>query len=194
MKTLMLAAATIACAACSMPEVAVYPDGFDAPQADPAVTFSLRGEGHSVVARVRDLDILSADVNLGRFPGPAAGGSALRGTAFGRPVDLDTGVSTVAGMAGASPLDLSVTRLGTTLRAKGLVRGHLSDFRLDTDELAGTIGACSYELARTSDGYEGRRSCGGPSEQIMLRLPASLDRWSDSETAAALALLMGAGH
>jgi hypothetical protein len=171
---------------CSLSEVAAYPD-FDEPP-DPR-TFSLRTEGHSVVARVDARAISSADLNLGRYGRPD--GSELRGTAFGKPVSLDVRAGEATGIIGGAPTNLTITREGSTLRLQGLVRGQISDFRLDHASAAGTIGACAYELARAGDVYEGRRSCRGPTEYVNLRMPATFARWRDEERAAALAILMG---
>jgi hypothetical protein len=188
MRPLTLAAATLALtlAGCSLTERSTFPEAVDA---DPAVTFSFRGEGHSVVARIDDRDILSPDVHLGRFQEGA--GFALRGTAFGRPVTLDAGPSAVTGLMGGGPLDLRTSRAGAAVRAQGVVRGRTADFQVDGEAIAGTLGVCSYDLSRRGDRYEGRRSCGGPTEQVTLRLPVSLGQWGDAEAAAAMAVLLG---
>jgi hypothetical protein len=124
--------------------------------------------------------------------GAERGRPPLRGVAFGRAINLDTAAGAVAGLAGGEPLNLVVEREGRVIRLHGLVRGRLSSFRIDPGEAAGTLGACSYELARDGDRYEGRRSCGGGrTERAELRLADSLARWSDPDRAAALALLMG---
>jgi hypothetical protein len=188
MTRLVAGVLVIALAGCEVDEPAVFPEST---ASDPAVTFSLRTEGRSVVVRVGENDLLSADVNVARYPTEA--GASLRGVAFGRAVNLDTAAGAVAGLAGGEPLNLVVEREGRAIRLHGLVRGRLSSFRIGPGEAAGTLGACAYALARDGDRYEGRRSCGGGrTERAELRLADSLARWSDPDRAAALALLMGA--
>jgi hypothetical protein len=196
MRTTFLLVAMAMLSACSVHEGrdAAFPETAD--DADPAVTFSLRGEHGAEVARVGAADILSADLNLGRYR--EDGGVALRGVAHGRPVNVDARGGEVAGLIGGQPVSLTVSREDGALVVSGLARGRMTSFRLDGGEVAGTIGGCSYELARAeaeaeevSTTYEGRRSCGGDSEHVVLRMPASLSRWHDAESAAALAVLMG---
>ena len=108
MRTLFLLASLALLAACEVHEgpPAAFPES--ANDADPAVTFSLRGESGAVVARVGADDILSAQLNLGRYV--EAGGVALRGTAHGRPVDVDARGGEVAGLIGGLPVSLAVSR------------------------------------------------------------------------------------
>jgi hypothetical protein len=186
MRGLFLAAVVLCTAGCAAHEAAVYEA--DAPP-DPSM-FSLRGEGYAVTARVGDRAIESAEVSLGRFRD--RDGASLRGTAFGRPVNLDADAYHVAGLFGAGPLNITVRRWGDEVRMEGLARGRPTTFHVSPGTLVGTIGACSYRLMRTGLAYEGRRSCGGPTEQVELRLPVTLARWSDGEAAAALVILLGA--
>jgi hypothetical protein len=169
---------------------AAYPEAetFDPP--DTAETFSLRAEGGpTVVVHVGARDIVGPDVSLGCYAEPT--GTALRGKAVGRPVNVAASARHATGVVGAGPLDLAVAREDDVIHVQGLVGGHPSDFRAGDRAVGGTLGGCSYELVRGGDSYEGRRSCGGPSEQVTLRLPTSLERWSDAERATVLAILLG---
>jgi hypothetical protein len=182
------------------PEEAVSP-------AELAVTFSLQSDARgAVVAHVRGDDVVGADVNLSRFPGspvsssegaPAPSASGVRGTAFGRAIFLDAGEAGcsghVAGLVGGRPLSVGVTRAGDMVHVTGIVAGEPADFRLGELRGEGRLGRCAYELRRDGARYEGRRSCGGPSERVRLNVPAALDPWSDTERAALLAVLMGGG-
>jgi hypothetical protein len=168
---------------------AEYPEPESAAPADRGDTFSLWTDaGRAVVARVSACEVSSADVRLSRYR--TSSGSAIRGTAFGQPVNVDTSAEEVTGLIGTTPLDLTVTREDGGLRLTGLVRGAPSDFRLDARGAQGTLGACSYELSRADLTYEGRRSCGGSPEGVTLRLPRSLGTWSDEARAALLAVLL----
>jgi len=156
---------------------------------DVATIFSLRADGGAVVARVGDAEIVGGDVSLGRFAEPP--GTAIRGRAFGRPVSLDAADGRVAGLFGGRPVDLAVARHGGALHVEGLSRGERAVFVVGPRALMGSVGRCSYELQRRDAGYEGRRSCGGPSERVTLRIPPMLACWSDEARAASLAILLG---
>jgi hypothetical protein len=150
---------------------------------------SLHAEHGGVEARVDASSIVGPDVSLGRYREPEGG--AMRGKAFGRPVSLELGATKVTGIVGTQPFDVSVTREGRALHLTGLVRGVPSDFRIDPLAVHGTLGRCSYELVREGTGYVGRRSCGGGTERVSLRVPDALACWLDVERAAALAVVLG---
>jgi hypothetical protein len=145
--------------------------------------------GTTVTARVEGSDITGPDVKLGRYREPEGG--AMRGVAFGKPVSLTVDPGRVTGIVGMTPLDVAVAREGRTLRLTGLVRGVLSDFRIDPLAARGNLGRCAYELVRDGTGYAGRRSCGAGTERVRLRVPDALASWQDSERAAALAVVFG---
>jgi hypothetical protein len=187
---------------CSAVEPAEYPQASTEDEAPPwqqedvvdrrdlATTLSLRTDGGAVVVRVGDAEIVGSDVSLGRFA--EAEGTAIRGRAFGRPVNLDATDGRVAGLFGGRPVDLSVARHGGALHVEGLSRGEPTSFVLGPRVLQGRVGRCSYELQRRGElGYEGRRSCGGPTERVTLRIPTMLACWSDEARAASLAILLG---
>lgn len=145
--------------------------------------------GGTVEARVGARDIVGSEVNVARYREPEGG--AMRGTAFGRPVNLAIGPGTVTGLVGTQPVDVTVTREGRALRLTGIVRGTPSDFRIDPRAVKGRLGSCSFELARDGNAYTGRRACGGGSQWVSLRVPDALACWQDSERAAAFAVVLG---
>jgi len=154
--------------------------------------FLLQAGRGSFTVEVDGRGMLAPEVNVGRYTSPDD--RAMRGTAFSRPVNLAIEGGRVSGLVGTTPVQLTVTRESGALRARGLIRGRLSDFTLGEGRLNGQIGACGYDLAWTARaGYEGARSCGGLPENATVRIPAELTRWSDAEVAAALAILLGSG-
>ena len=161
----------------------------DEPEEAPGDLSLHADHGGTVEARVGVSDIVGPDVNLGRYREPEGG--AMRGRAFGRAVSLELGARKVTGLVGMQPFDVSVAREGRALHLAGLVRGIPSDFRIDPLAVKGTLGRCAYELVREGTGYVGRRSCGGGTERVRLRLPDALACWQDEERAAALAVVLG---
>jgi hypothetical protein len=188
---LSLALAPPLAAACGAAPGADYPargDIFDA--AGPSEFILLTARGELVSADVEPGRVVGPDVNLGVYA--ADGEHAVRGIAFDRAVSVTaTGVG-ATGIVGAMPLQLSVTRAEAGLRARGLVAGALSDYRLDDRQLTGRVGRCSYELTRTGRTYEGPRSCGGQPHHVTVLLPRGLSSWNDAALATTLGLLLGA--
>jgi hypothetical protein len=163
----------------------------DAP-VDTRSTFALRTDGgDALVLRVTATRVTGADVSLEQFC--EEGGTAIRGRAFGRPVNVDVNEDRVTGLAGGHPIDLEVSVHGPGLHLEGTVAGAPARFAIGPHAAQGTLGRCSYELARAGSGYEGRRSCGGPSAHTWLRLPTALDGWGDDARATVLALLLSGG-
>jgi hypothetical protein len=145
--------------------------------------------GGVIAARVGARDIVGPEVNVARYHEPEGG--AMRGKAFGLPVNLAIGEGKVTGLVGTQPVDVTVTREGRALRVEGIVRGSPSSFRIDPRSVNGRLGRCSFELARDRDVYTGRRACGGASEWVRLRVPDTLACWQDAERAAAFAVVLG---
>ncbi|WP_437729836.1 hypothetical protein [Sorangium sp. So ce1335] len=161
--------------------------------AGPGEFILLAATGELVSADIEPGRVLGPDVNLGVYAADSGrGGQAVRGVAFNQTVSVTTSGQGAIGIVGGMPLELSVTRAETGLRARGLVAGALSDYRLDERQLAGVIGRCSYELTRAGRYYEGARSCGGQPHQVTVLLPRALSTWSDAALATTLGLLLGA--
>jgi hypothetical protein len=181
-----LVIAGLGCSAVEYPE-ASWRDS-DVQPVDPVRGFALRTDGGAaVIATVGEVDVVGGDVSLERFRDERA----VRGRAFGRAVNVEASPGRVIGLADGKPLDLAVERSDGALVVQGVVRGEPARFRLDERAAEGRLGRCAYELARGEHAYEGRRSCGGRTEHVWLRVPANLARWSDAERAAVLALLLG---
>lgn len=161
--------------------------------AGPSEFILLTARGELVSADIEPGRVVGPDVNLGVYAaGGQRGGQAVRGIAFNQAVSVTTTGQGATGIVGAMPLQLSVTRAEEGLRARGLVAGALSDYRLDDRQLTGQIGRCSYELTRTGRTYEGSRSCGGQPHHVTVLLPRGLSSWNDAALATTLGLLLGA--
>jgi hypothetical protein len=177
------------CAGCVEEPDAAFPE---VETVDTASTFALTSSrGGALVARVDGSDVVGPDVSLARFEEGRS--RAIRGQARGRMVHVEASEGHVTGLLSGGPVELTVGRDDGTLVVKGLVGGRISAFRIDVAGAKGNLGGCSYELLRVSFAYEGRRSCGGPTERVSLRIPDALDRWSDDERAAVLAVLLDRG-
>ncbi|WP_437662381.1 hypothetical protein [Sorangium sp. So ce1182] len=161
--------------------------------AGPSEFILLTARGELVSADIEPGRVLGPDVNLGVYAADSGrDGQAVRGVAFNQAVSVTATREGATGIVGGAPLELSVTRADTGLRARGLVGGALSDYRVDERQIAGVIGRCSYELTRSGRYYEGPRSCGGQPHQVTVLLPRGLSSWSDAALATALGLLLGA--
>ncbi|MFT3771286.1 MAG: hypothetical protein QM820_38210 [Minicystis sp.] len=191
----LAAAAMVLGAGCGVVEPAAYPEAppWQAEESEPidvVNTFALRTDsGTAVVLHVTSSEILGPDVSLERFV--EGSGVSIRGRAFGRPVDLEAHDGVVQGIIDGRPVSLAVERHDSAIHFDGIVRAEPSSFAIGARAAQGTIARCSYELTRVELGYEGRRSCGGPSAHVWLRLPMALDSWGDEERAAVLAILLG---
>ncbi|WP_437805929.1 hypothetical protein [Sorangium sp. So ce1078] len=182
---------TAACGAAPGADHPARQDIFDA--AGPGEFILLTARGELVSADIEPGRVVGPDVNLGVYAADGEhDGRAVRGIAFNRTVNVTATGQDATGIVGAMPLDLSVTRAEAGLRARGLVAGALSDYRLDDRQLTGRIGRCSYELTRTGRTYEGSRSCGGQPHHVTVLLPRGLSAWNDAALATALGLLLGA--
>ncbi|WP_437585330.1 hypothetical protein [Sorangium sp. So ce1000] len=182
---------TAACGTAPAAESPARDDIFRA--AGPSEFILLTARGELVSADIEPERVVGPDVNLGVYAADRGrGGQTVRGVAFDRVVNVTATAHGAAGIVGAMPLDLSVTRADTGLRARGLLAGALSDYRLDERQLTGTIGRCSYELTRTGRTYEGSRRCEGQPHRVSVLLPRGLSSWSDAALAATLGLLLGA--
>jgi hypothetical protein len=151
--------------------------------------FSLTGGGLQTTAVITPQGAQGPQVDLGRYEG----GKAIRGTAFGRTVDLsltDTGAS---GIWGQGPLTLNVTEPSPEeMKATGIVAGQPSNFTASPERINGTIGPCSYDLARSGESYVGSRSCGTGISQVTAQFPSTVLSWRPIDLAALMALLMAA--
>ncbi|WP_437274413.1 hypothetical protein WME90_24505 [Sorangium sp. So ce375] len=161
--------------------------------AGPSEFILLTARGDLVSADIEPGRVVGPDVNLGVYAADRGrDAQTVRGVAFDRAVNVTATDQGAAGIVGAMPLHLSVSRADAALRAQGLLAGAPSDYRLDERQLTGTIGRCSYQLTRTGRTYEGSRSCEGQPHHVTVLLPRGLASWSDAALATALGLLLGA--
>jgi hypothetical protein len=189
MRAIVLAAAAVSLIGLGCVEDEAPPAWPDEPE-EALSDLSIHADRGGVIeARVGARDIVGPEVNVARYHEPEGG--AMRGKAFGLPVNLAIDAGRVTGLVGGQPVDVTVTREGRALRVDGIVRGSPSSFRIDPLAAKGRLGSCSYELARDRDVYTGRRACGGGSAWVRLRVPDTLACWQDAERAAAFAVVLG---
>ncbi|MEP7123904.1 MAG: hypothetical protein ABJE95_23450 [Byssovorax sp.] len=162
----------------------------DAANADKTGHFVVRAPGGSVVEVLIDNDnITGPDVSVTRYK--TASEHAIRGTAFGSPVDVAVADKKATGILGTGPLDISTEHREGKVHVTGLVGGATSDFEVNMKVLKGKIGACLYDLSWTGKSYEGTRGCGSSAEPVSVSVPTTLGKWSDPELGVCLGLLMG---
>ncbi|MCC6556150.1 MAG: hypothetical protein IT372_24585 [Polyangiaceae bacterium] len=134
-------------------------------------------------------------VNLGRYQDPDD--RSIRGVMWGQRVDVQVapaGDRAYGVVSGVLPVDVTASREAGALLVRGRIRGHEAAYRLDDKRLAGSLGRCSYDLARAgSHHYEGHVDCDGNPRLVRVRIPPELRRWTDAEAGAALGLLLGGG-
>jgi len=154
--------------------------------AQPPVQYlDLRTPRVALNARVTDRDISSPDLQLG------FGGDALRGRAFGRPINVTLDDARIRGIYGSGPVDLKMTQEEGALRAKGTFGGQLTDFRVTPQTFTGDVGRCSYQLTASEEGrYQGWRSClAGLENPVSLSIPPAIGN-DDARLVATLALIL----
>lgn len=182
-----------ACDAGTPPAGSATPAGAaatDAAKADSSGHFVLRSQGGSgVEVLIADGNITGPSVSVTRYQ--TASDHALRGTAFGSPVDVAIAGSKANGMVGSGPLDLSTERRQGKIHISGLVGGLTTDFEVNMKVLHGKIGQCNYDLTWNGKAYEGTQGCGSSAGAVMVSVPTTLGKWSDPELGACLSILMG---
>lgn len=147
----------------------------------------LRTPGEAISATLTGDSVASPDLQFYRGP------DAVRGRAFGRPVNLNIKGDEVSGTVGDGPTRLQLnSQPGGGLEAVGMFGGNLSRFKVTPKEISGTVGACSYQLQFTGTRYEGSRACHGRIESpVFLELPATLAEGGDAQAVATLGLILG---
>jgi hypothetical protein len=162
----------------------------DAQKADKTGHFVLRAPGASVVeVLIKDDNITGPEVSVTRYT--TAADHAIRGTAFGSPVDVAVADKKATGILGTGPLDITTEHREGKVHISGLVGGTTSDFEVNMKVLKGKIGECLYDLNWTGKSYEGTRGCGNSAEPVSVSVPTTLGKWSDAELGVTLGLLMG---
>ena len=145
----------------------------DAKSAENKGHFVIRMPGASVVeVLVEDGNITGPEVSVARYQTPTY--HALRGTAFGKPVDVAFVDKKATGILGSGPLDISTERREGKIHISGLVGGALSSFDVNMKVLKGRIGQCVYDLSWNGNAYEGSRACGSSAEPVTVSVPTTL--------------------
>ena len=184
-------------------------------------SFVVRAHRDVWSAKVDARNVLGPDIRISRYNDPDD--SAVRGTAWGRPVSVAVNGHAARGVIGSVPFVISARRDKGALRVVGSIAYRNSDFTLSGEVLSGTIGKCEYQLKRYDDQtarqktkelfelededlddaprapqdqgveYLGWRGCDGPGQPMSVRVPPELGQWGDVEAATALTLLLDEG-
>ena len=153
--------------------------------AQPVQYLDLRTPRVALNARVTATDLTSPDLQIGFSD------DALRGRAFGRPLNLTLDTARVRGIYGSGPVDLRLTQEDGALRAKGTFGGQLTDFQVTQQTFKGDVGRCSYQLQASAEGrYQGWRSClAGLENPVSLSIPPTIGN-DNARLVATLALIL----
>jgi hypothetical protein len=155
--------------------------------AGPDQRFSMVGSGFQTSALITPDGAQGPEVNLGRYDG----GKAIRGTVSGRTLDLQVSDNSATGIWGSGPLTINLVESAPNeLKVQGLIAGKPCSFSATREKINGTIGFCSYELARSGDAYVGSRSCAGGISQVTVQFPTTILSWKRINIAVLMALLM----
>ncbi|MFP2912877.1 hypothetical protein ACLESD_49305 [Pyxidicoccus sp. 3LFB2] len=151
----------------------------------PTQYLDLRTPAAALTARVTENGLSSPQLQLG------LGEDALRGRAFGLPVNITLDDHRIGGIYGRGPVSLKVTEQGDTLEARGTFGGQLTNFKVSPKALTGTVGRCSYQLAASQeDRYQGWRSCGyGLETPVTLSIPPAI-AGDDEQLVATLSIVL----
>jgi hypothetical protein len=147
--------------------------------------------GRNVSVLVSERSITGPMIRVTRYE--EASDHAMRGEAFGLPVNVDVTAEGASGLYGGGPFDVKVGRVGDTMNVRGMVHGRSSDFSLSPQRLRGNVGECGFEMIRRGSDYVGSRGCRQGVQNASLSFPAAFGRWSMPEMATALAILLSAG-
>src|SRR5262249_31756295 len=127
-------------------------------------------------------------IDVGRYEG----GKAIRGTVNGRTLDLTVSENGASGIWGSGPLTINLVEgAPNELKVQGLIAGRPCSFTATPQAINGTMGFCSYDLARQGgDTYVGSRSCAGGIGQVTVQFPSTILTWKPINIAVLMALLM----
>jgi hypothetical protein len=155
----------------------------------PEQQFSISGAGFQTTALISPQGAQGPELNLGRYDG----GKTIRGSAFGRTVDLSLTETGASGIWGQGPLNFNVTEpTPEEIKVTGLIAGKPSNFTVSPERINGTIGLCSYDLGRSGESYVGSRSCSTGVSRVTLQFPSTILSWRSIDIAALMALGMAA--
>lgn len=146
------------------------------------------GPVNGVQASLYERGMYGPNVSLQR------GATFYRGTVLNRVVNLAWDRGEVRGMVDAAPTQLTWTNEGDGVRIRGLYGGKLSNLKVTTERIEGTIGDCGYSMYADRRGYRGRAMClGGLNQEAEVTLPADLGARAEGEQVALLALILSGG-
>jgi hypothetical protein len=153
----------------------------------PEQRFSMVGNGFETTAIISKDGAQGPSVDLGRYDN----GSTIRGTVRNRPFQLsvDQSAGTVTGQGSQGPITLNVSEANDQFTCTGLV-GRPSNITISREKINGTIGLCSYELARSGEVYSGSRSCAGGISPVTVTFPPSILEWKPINVCVLMAVLM----
>ncbi|QSQ20942.1 hypothetical protein JY651_37845 [Pyxidicoccus parkwayensis] len=152
----------------------------------PTQYLDLRTPAVALTARVTKEGLSSPELQLGLTE------NALRGRAFGQPIDVTLKEDHVGGIYRGGPVNLKLTEEGDTLQAKGSFGGQITNFKVSPESITGTVGRCSYQLkaAAEKDRYQGTRSCGfGIENPVNLSIPPAIAA-DDARLVATLSIVL----
>lgn len=150
--------------------------------------FTLRTHGTTQQARLEGTRLHGPDVDVVKLE------DGYRGQAYIRLIDLRVEDDRIIGMVGPGRTELYVSEIPDGLRVEGLYAGSLGRLELRSDEIAGSLGRCTFDLLRTSTRgfwYEGRAVCGGSVMSAQLALPDELPKRPLLERALLTAVFLG---
>jgi hypothetical protein len=166
----------------------------------PGGDIELNVAGRATSARLAPGELTGPQVSL------ALDERSLRGTAYGRVVDVSLKGDEVSGLYAGQQMNLQLQQQEPVgFRAQGNVAGGLSNFTFSPEFLDGSVGPCSYTLRRAgppgpgsgtggSGGalvYQGQRNCAGTRlAPTTLTLPAGFTMQDGAAQAAILGVML----
>jgi hypothetical protein len=115
--------------------------------------------------------------------------NAMHGRYRDTPVSLKWNWQLLSGAVGSGATRLELAE-GDDTRFWGSFGGMPVDLTLKGEWLYGSVGYCGYLLQRTEGGFVGKRSCGGPMDELEMAFPAPLLERPLGEKAALMTLAL----
>lgn len=113
----------------------------------------------------------------------------LRGRVGTQPVQIRLDPERLDGTIGDHKIALDVWRAGDRLQIAGDFGERTVAMSVSFRDIHAQIGPCWYKLGLVLGTYRGYVSCGGPAEQVQLKVPVSLVARDERELAAMLTAL-----
>jgi len=131
--------------------------------------------------------LFGPDVSVRRVP------HGYRGTTLGRVVDIDFAQQDkVEGVFGSGPVSLKWAPDDGGLRIRGLFGGQISNLLITPEKIDGTMGDCTYQMARDGALYRGFQRCLGITQRdSVLELPPDVVEKPLNERVALFSLVLG---